>query len=118
MGQKMTIRKGEISLDQWGDRKSFYGKAAVREEEGVKILRSYGIDYAAQYDGVIVRLSDYYSVTSKRHMQAFFAYSRIAYNGIGERGFYNLPYVRTGWNDIERIKAKCREISNQTANVA
>ena len=82
MGIKMTMRKGEISLDGYGRRKSFYGKCGVREVNGVNILRSYDTDdYAAESGGVIVALSSRWSATSGSHLAAFAAFCGVEWHG-------------------------------------
>ena len=54
------------------NRKSFYGKANVREENGEKILTSYWTDVCKiDKDGNFVRLWDDWSATTGRHINSF-----------------------------------------------
>jgi ribosomal protein L34 len=51
-------------------RKSFYGKARIRTEDGKKILRSYSTDVAYIQDGKPT-IRDTYSPTTLRHIKEF-----------------------------------------------
>lgn len=51
-------------------RKSFYGKAGVIEDNGIKTLRSYATNVAKIEDG-IPKVFGTYSVTTLRHIKEF-----------------------------------------------
>lgn len=55
---------------RYDSRKSFYGKARVREEDGKTILRSYNTDVAYIKDGIAV-VNGSYSQTTLRHIKEF-----------------------------------------------
>lgn len=100
---RMKMHKGEVSLDGFiRGRAAFYGKCGSREVEGtgVKILRSYETEYyAAAYNGRVVILTDWYTDTSARHLEAFAAFANCPYhgkNGIGKKDPYN-------WHNLPRI---------------
>ena len=58
------------------DRKSFYGKAIVIEEDNVAYLKSYKTIVAKIKNGVFSRLWNDYSATTMRHINSF----RIHFN--------------------------------------
>lgn len=58
------------------DRKSFYGKAIVIEEDNVAYLKSYDTIVAKIKNGVFSRLWNDYSTTTMRHINSF----RIHFN--------------------------------------
>lgn len=55
---------------QFDSRKSFYGKASVREENGKKILTSYSTDVAYIENGK-AHVNGLYSATTTRHIKDF-----------------------------------------------
>ena len=55
---------------QYDSRKSFYGKAKVRSENGKKILRSYNTDVAEIENGK-PKVHGTYSATTLRHIKEF-----------------------------------------------
>lgn len=55
---------------RYDSRKSFYGKAEVRDEDGKQILRSYNTDVAYIKDGKAV-VNGTYSQTTLRHIKEF-----------------------------------------------
>lgn len=64
-------------------RKSFYGKAKVKElENGEKVLQSYNTDVCKiTSTGEFVRLWGGYSVTTMRHVNSFLAYVGLSGGG-------------------------------------
>ena len=96
MGMKMTMHKGEISLDGFCRRKGFYGKCGVRECDGVRFLRSYDTkNYAAECGGIIVTLSPYWSATSGSHLAAFAAFCGVDWKG--KKSWENAPCLNAGY---------------------
>jgi len=57
-------------IPQYDSRKSFYGKANVRTENGKLILRSYDTDVAHIENGKAI-IHGTYSTTTKRHIKEF-----------------------------------------------
>lgn len=71
-----------VELLPTNGRKSFYGKAKIREENGEQILVSYTTDVCKiDNDGNFIRLWDGYSATTMNHVNSF-----LSYVGISERG--------------------------------
>ena len=106
---KMAMKRGEIGLDGFCSRGSFWGKCGVREEAGVRILRSYNVNYAAFYNGVIIRLyngEDAESATSLSHYAAFCAYCGVPLNGKTKKAaWHSAPYIAAeNCNDAEIVK--------------
>lgn len=69
------------------NRKSFYGKAIVTEENGVATLTSYKTDVARIEDGVFTRLvsdGNANSATTRRHIRAFCAHYGVTCPDLGK----------------------------------
>lgn len=59
-------------LEPVNSQKSFYGKAQVHEDRGVRTLFSYGTPVASiNVSGVFTRLWDDWSATTGKHIKAF-----------------------------------------------
>lgn len=114
----MAMKCGEIGLDGFCARGSFGFKCGVREVEGVKILRSYNVNYAAFYNGVIIRLYNgekAESATSLSHYAAFCAYCGVPLKGKTKKAaWHSAPYIAAeDCNDAEIVKAvksKCAKV--------
>lgn len=76
MAYKIKTPKSKLSAyeenltPEYDSRKSFYGKAVVRDEDGKKILRSYNTDVACIENGKPV-VYGLYSDTTTRHIKEF-----------------------------------------------
>ena len=77
----------ERELHPVDGRKSFYGKAWVKEyDDGTQVLRSYETDVMKRNpDGTLVRLWWDWSATTGRHIFAFC--------GLNKKGVDKLPFV-------------------------
>lgn len=109
-GCYVPMRKGEVSLDAYGKRGGFQGKCGVREANGVKILRSYETDYAAECGGKIVLLSDFgWTTTSGTHIAAFAAYCGVDWEG--KKSFEKAPTINAEGLTDAQIAAKVKRVA-------
>lgn len=65
-----TIKSNNTIEPRYDSRKSFYGKARVRDENGRKVLTSYSTDVAYIENGKPT-VKGMYSATTSRHIKEF-----------------------------------------------
>ena len=86
-------------LNPTGQQKSFGGKAHwYTMDDGTRVLVSYETEVSAVSGGVLYRLWDGYSDTTKRHVQAFADMCGVSFKG--KAAWEAMPVV--AWCDVSK----------------